>query len=221
MGHGILGGLSAIGTSSPLGLLDPTGQSWNNATYQACAGVAIQSCGAQAYQGDWPQSQLTACIESAQSKCIATAKAAIAAPTLTSAQVSALQARINAALAQYGYCPIGVDGQLGPQTCGASAWAVKVDPSISVPGVCGSTVKMGSGFLKDCAKEAALPPPPVVAPKSVYVAPKPAVGPIAPSAYLAPAKPKTSTASMLMMGGVVAGVAVAGYFVAKKKGWLK
>jgi hypothetical protein len=36
-----------------------------------------------------------------------------------------------------------------------------------------------------------------------------------------PAKPKVSYANLLVTGGVVAAVSVTGYFVAKKKGWLK
>jgi len=220
MSLGILGGVSAIGTDSALGIIDPKGQTWNNTTYQACAGAAIQSCGSQAFEGGWPQSQLAACIDSAQSKCISLAKSAMTS-VMTTGQVSTLQQKINAALAKYGYCPIDVDGQLGPTTCGASAWAVKTDPSIGVPGVCGSTIKVGSGFLVDCAIGPVTKTLTETAPPKPTYAVKPAVKPAPPMAYLPPAKPKMSTANMMMIGGAVAGVGVLGYYVAKKKGWLK
>jgi hypothetical protein len=45
--------------------------------------------------------------------------------------------------------------------------------------------------------------------------------PVSPAAYVPPAKAKTSTANMLMVGGAVAGIAVVGYYVAKKKGYIK
>lgn len=126
-----------------LGAVDPTGQPWNNATYNYCIGPAIQSCGEQfASQPELLQQ----CIDNEQAKCIQKAKNA---PTLDAAGVKALQVKINNALAQYGYCPIGVDGKLGPETCGAAGWAVKTDPSITVPAYC-NTVKPVLN-LKDCA----------------------------------------------------------------------
>ncbi len=209
------GGLGSVSgpmyeqAAAGIGLIDPAGQSWNNATYQACVGVAIQSCGAQAYESNWPKSQLDDCLDSAQMKCIAQAKAAAGAPALSSAQVKALQTKINIALQKYEYCPIGVDGDLGPTTCGAAAWAVKTDPSIVVPGACGTTIKMGSGFLKDCpagAPPPELPPPP---PPKPPVTP-PVTPPIAP-----PKKPAATTA--WVVGGLLAAAVVAGVAVAAQK----
>lgn len=42
-----------------------------------------------------------------------------------------------------------------------------------------------------------------------------------PPPLILPSKPKMSTANMLITGGVIAGVGVVGYAVAKKKGWIK
>jgi hypothetical protein len=45
-----------------------------------------------------------------------------------SVHTEALQATINQALIEKGFCPIGVDGKLGPATCGASRAAIGSAP---------------------------------------------------------------------------------------------
>lgn len=202
-------------SAAGLGIVSPTGQSWNTPTYQACMGYYIQQCGVKGYQAGWPQALVTSCIDAEQKKCIAQAQAALTT-TLTSAQVKALQAVINQALQQHGYCAIGVDGNLGPTTCGAAAWAAGIGAPVSVPGVCGKTVPMGSGFLKDCptAPPAPVAPAPRPTPPPAPMAPAPPVAP--PIPYQPPKK-----ANMLVVGGVAAALAGGGWLLAKKKGWIK
>ncbi len=223
MGLGIL-------TGNALGIISPTGQSWNTPTYNACMGYSVQQCGSQGYQAGWSTAQVTACIDTAQQKCIAQAKSALTS-VLTSSQVTALQQAINTALKKYNYCPIGVDGSLGPETCGASAWAAGTGAPVSVPGPCGKTIAMGTGFLQDCSA-----PVPVPASLSLLT-PVPAAKPgggaasgggsgggpalLPPPLVVPVTKPKLSTANLLITGGVIAAVAVVGYAVAKKKGWIK
>jgi hypothetical protein len=48
-----------------------------------------------------------------------------------SVDTESLQATINQALTEKGYCPIGIDGKLGPATCGASRTVIG-----SAPGTC-------------------------------------------------------------------------------------
>lgn len=196
-----------------LGVISPTGQAWNTPTYQACAGHSIQMCGSYNYTQGWTPQQLAHCIDAEQQKCIAIAQAALTT-VLTSAQVKAMQAAINTALQKYDYCPIAVDGNLGPETCGAAAWAAGIGAPVSVPGVCGKTVPMGSGFLKDCKQALptlpALPPPPKPAPPMVPP-------PVAPVVY----KPPVKKANMLVVGSIAAAIAGGGFLLAKKKGWVK
>lgn len=215
--------------SGGLGIISPTGQTWNTPTYQACIGYRIQQCGVQGQQGNWSTSQVTSCIDSAQQQCIAQAKAQLGT-VLTSSQISALQSAINTALSKYQYCPINVDGDLGPQTCGAAAWAAGTGAPVSVPGVCGKTISMGTGFLQDCSAPVPVPaslallnpPAPVKKPAGGGGSGGGGGGALPPPALTLPtAKPKLSTANMLIAGGVIAGVAVIGYAVAKKKGWIK
>jgi hypothetical protein len=196
-----------------LGVISPAGQAWNTPTYQACAGHSIQMCGYYNETQGWTPQQLSHCIDAEQQKCIAIAQAALAT-VLSSAQIKAMQAAINAALQKYDYCPIAVDGNLGPETCGAAAWAAGIGAPVSVPGVCGSKIPMGSGFLKDCKQALptlpVLPPPPVKPP----VVPPP---PVAPPAY----KPPVKKANIMVVGAVATMVAGGGYWLAKKKGWVK
>lgn len=204
-------------TINGLGIVSPTGQSWNTPNYQACMGYYIQQCGVKGYQGNWSTAMVTACIDTEQKKCIAQAQAALTT-TLTSSQVKALQVALNQALQQHGYCSIGVDGNLGPTTCGVAAWAAGIGAPVAVPGVCGKTVPMGSGFLKDCAA-----PSPPVAPPPLLPKPAPAPAPVTPAPPVAPVVPyqPPKKANMLVVGGVAAMVAGGGWLLAKKKGWIK
>lgn len=210
------GGLGATYEQAAAGvgaIQDPTGQTWNNTTYQACMGHQVQKCGAEGYAYKWSAAETNACIEAAQKGCIAAAKAA--ATSLSKAQVIALQQAINAKLQQYNYCPIGVDGNLGPTTCGAAAWAAGVGAAgVTVPGACGTTVKVGSGFLKDCAPGTPPPEPePVTPPAPPPVAPPPVTPPVAPP----PVKKKGGVSTAWVVGGLLAAGLVAGVAVAASK----
>jgi hypothetical protein len=210
--HSGLGELPFTVTGKALGLIDPKGQSWNTPTYQACVGVAIQKCGEKAYQNSWPESQLNDCMDTAQMQCIAQAKSS-ASTALSSSQVSALQTKINAALTKSGYCPIAVDGKLGPITCGSAAWAVAVDPSIVVPGACGKTITMGSNFLKECPSgetpQPSPPPPPPKQPQQPL--PPPQQQPVQ------PLQKKASNSTAWIVGGLAATAVVVGVAIAAKK----
>jgi len=211
-GGGIFAGMNGMGSYEQaaagvrgLGLLDPEGKSWNTPTYQACIGVRIQKCGEEKASRGWSDAELLDCIEKEQSVCIAQVTTS---SSLTSAQVLALQKRINVALTMHGYCPISEDGKLGPITCGASAWAVSADPSIIVPGACGKSVRMGSGFLSDCPKDKTpqVPKPDETIPVDV---PPPATTP--PATYTPPPPPKaTGISTAWMVGGILAAVAAVG-----------
>jgi hypothetical protein len=182
-----------------LGLLDPTGQSWNTVVYQACIGRLFQDCG-EKYEG----AQLEQCLEAAQQECIRQAKAAMT-QTLSSAEIKALQTKINSLLSKYEYCPIAVDGILGGQTCGAAAWAAGIDSTISVPGAC-SNIAM-TFRLSDCPS--GTPPP----------EPKPAPLPAPPpddTVYLPPSEPGVS-AAWIVGGLAVALLAGTAYAMSRKK----
>ncbi len=210
-----MGGLSAYEQAAAgvqgLGLLDPENQKWNTPTYQACIGVRIQKCGLDKNTLGWSDKDELDCFERAQATCIA--QVTTATP-LSNSEVRALQQRINVALKSHGYCPISEDGLLGPITCGASAWAVSADPSIIVPAKCGSTIKMGSGFLKDCPKDTTpITTPPVVNPVDttpVVVDTPPGTQPpgTKPPGTQLPAKSGISTA--WIVGGVIAAIAAVG-----------
>jgi hypothetical protein len=71
-----------------------------------------------------------------------------ASTTFTAAQITAAQNLVNASLAKAGYQQIGVDGKLGPATCGALIWYQKNVDS-----------KGGVSFMADCAQRALTNPP--------------------------------------------------------------
>lgn len=172
-GFGGLGGVGSLqeGAASGLGAIDLK----TTDGYKACYGKLIQKCGEQYYQnvanidaamkaaataGDEAalkslvqaksaqKALQAACIQTAESICLLQAGAA-AATKLTTAQVAALQAKINAFLAQYGYCTIDVDGGLGGETCGAAVVAVSNGAAISVPGECAGVANTFK--LTDCS----------------------------------------------------------------------
>lgn len=206
-----MGGLSAYEQAAAgirgLGLLDPENQKWNTPTYQACIGVRVQKCGTDKATLGWSDKDEMDCLERAQATCIA--QVTTATP-LTSAAVRSLQQRINVALKSYGYCPIAEDGILGPITCGASAWAVSADPSVIVPAACGSTIKMGSGFLKDCPKDTTpVTTPPVVPPATTPPATPPPHVDIPPKVDT-PTSSKSAISAAWIVGGVLAAVAAVG-----------
>jgi hypothetical protein len=118
-------------------------------SYQACIGAQISSCNA-AFP-NWTDADqktaLDACIKTAQGTCKLQVELA-ATQTLSPSAITALQNQINAELKKYQYCPIGVDGKLGGETCGAAIWAAGVGAALIVPSQCNSI--KNTFQLKDC-----------------------------------------------------------------------
>lgn len=148
-----------------------------------------------------------------------------------SVETKTQQQILNSFLAFKGYATITADGKVGPATCAAMKLAATIGGGHLAPfGTCQSFGTPPKCVKPPCPTGAGVPsasavvitpPPPISLPRTspVPAAVKPAPAP----AYAPPvaAKPKMSTANMLMVGGLVAGVATVGYFVAKKKGWVK
>lgn len=135
----------------------------------------------------------------------------IAATVVNPDAVRSAQNALNVALAAAGMCAIGVDGDAGPETCGAQTWL------IANAGGDGLTQSQRDAISKKCSTSSKTAPS---ACPSATVAPvvAPVVPPTPPPAPPAPLKPKMSTASMVMGAGIAA-VAVGGlYYYFKHKG---
>lgn len=107
-------------------------------TYQACIGKKIQDCGTFFPNLSDPQQKkgLDTCIEMAKITCKSEAEVT-QGWTPSKQEVMDLQNKINVELKKYDYCPIGVDGNLGGQTCGAAIWAKSsAGAPIAVPQQC-------------------------------------------------------------------------------------
>jgi hypothetical protein len=122
-----------------------------------------------------------------------------ASTTFTAAQITSAQNLVNTALAKAGYQKIGVDGKLGPATCGALIWYQKNVDS-----------KGGVSFMADCGTRALTNPP--RAPTKLSSGGGAAVPPVTPRG---PAQ-----ANMLLYGGAFAAIVVGGaliYRASKKR----
>lgn len=112
-----------------------------------------------------------------------------------------MQFRVNADLAKLEKCPLLVDGELGPRTCGAllfldEYWRTTADPIISVP-----------PMVSVCLS----PPEPPIAPTNCPAGeppPPPEPPPVEPPVEPPPVEPPPEKA-----GGIGAGVLVAGLLV--------
>lgn len=126
-----------------------------------------------------------------------------ASTSFTTDQVKAAQRMLNTALVKAGYAPIGVDGRLGPATCGAILWYQKNVDS-----------KGGLSFMADCNARAATNPP--RAPTKLSSS-----GGGGGGAAVPPPPPKApAQANMLLYGGAFAAIVVGGaliYRAAKKR----
>lgn len=119
--------------------------------YQACIGAAIVKCNAAFpnWQSDADQKTgLNACIEASKGACKIQVETSQAMPALSPQAISDLQKKVNDALKKWDYCPIGVDGKLGGETCGALIWAASSGEPIAVPAQCNGV--KNTFQLKDC-----------------------------------------------------------------------
>lgn len=214
MNLGILGRTSR--RRQPLGLIEPTGQTWNTDTYNKCIGPKFQECSSK-YSGQ----QLTDCLDAMQLECIAIALNQLQAQTkvsaypwlVYSADTKTLQAKVNTELTKLGYRAIGTDGKLGSETCGALRLLYQTTG--------GEWMTLYGGNCKgyiDPTKIDQPPEPPPPAPPPAEPKPPEAV---VPPGYEPTVKPKMTTASAMMVGGILAAVMGGGYYYAKKKGWIK
>lgn len=122
----------------------------------------------------------------------------------TVAQITAAQQFVNTALSKAGYQQIGVDGKLGPATCGAIIWYQKHVDSTS-----------GLAFMAECAtREMTNPPRP---PTKLSLDERAGADAGAES----PTKPRDpEQAHMLLYGGALAALIVGGalmYRASKKR----
>lgn len=147
------------------------------------------------------------------------------APPLASKdpRVKSLQSYLNKVLASAAYAPIGVDGDVGPQTCGAIAWYKATGRSIAT-GTTRDRIDenlsyLGAYYDKACAAKKPWKPP--AKPSVVSVKPAPSTAPASqppPLAY----QPPMSTATKAVIGmGVGALVVGGGYWLARKKGMVR
>ncbi len=122
----------------------------NTPGYQACIGKKIQDCGVffPNWSSDPEQKKgLDACIQGAKDLCKIEAEA-VQGWTPSKQEVMNLQNDINVVLKKYNYCPIGVDGSLGGETCGAAIWAKGAGGAVVIPAQCNYT--KNTFQLKDC-----------------------------------------------------------------------
>jgi hypothetical protein len=127
-----------------------------------------------------------------------------ASTTFTAAQITSAQNLVNTALAKAGYQKIGVDGKLGPATCGALIWYQKNVDS-----------KGGVSFMADCGTRALTNPP--RAPTKLSSGGGGGGG----GAAVPPVTPRgPAQANMLLYGGAFAAIVVGGaliYRASKKR----
>ncbi len=117
-----------------------------------------------------------------------------------SAATKALQTALNTTLKSFKKPPVGVDGKLGGETCGALKWA-------------GQQGALSAGIPATCKSFTAYPPASGGGGGGVYVTPSPATTtPIQP--YVAEGM-SSGTKTALVVGGITA-LAVIGFMVFKK-----
>jgi len=130
--------------------------------------------------------------------------------------ISLTQQSANQVLAEMGCRQIGVDGSLGPETCGAIQFILANQGSVPVSGAM-VTVQTNQWLTSMCTKppsyscQAAAPSPATAAPPPAATLPGTTAASFA----------SMSSADMVMWGTVLAAVGLVGYAVAKKKGWIK
>jgi len=121
--------------------------------------------------------------------------------------------------------PIGVDGKLGPETCGAIKYLMELVPpaNASSSAMAAYSIVQANAWLLDlCTKPpsySCLARAPVATPAPT--SPSSASAAAASAASSARSRASMSSADMVMWGTVLAAVGLVGYAVAKKKGWIK
>jgi hypothetical protein len=138
-----------------------------------------------------------------------------AVTTLTTAAVNpeavrSAQTALNAALAAAGMCAIGVDGDAGPETCGAQTWL------IANAGSDGLTQAQRDAISKKCSASARTAPAACPVAKPIVV---PVQSPIdtAPQVPVPAAKAPLSTASMVLGVGLAGAAITVVYLYFKNK----
>jgi hypothetical protein len=119
-----------------------------------------------------------------------------------------VQKQLNTNLVSHDMSPIDADGKLGAATCGAARWVDKNTGQwfFDYNAICKSFTDPTSA--KVAANTVKVPPPSTVVP----------VAPADSALVLNSGKGKTSTATMVT-GGIVVAALAGGYYWAKKKGW--
>lgn len=126
-------------------------------------------------------------------------------PDTPEPDVLAMQSGINQALQAKGCRKIGEDGRLGPETCGAIKYAnaQKLNVDAVTLATMGEALPVCQSSSYSCQVSAPAPVPTT-------------------STEAAPVqRASISTANLIMAATGLAAVAVVGYAVAKKKGWIK
>lgn len=129
--------------------------------------------------------------------------------------VSIAQANCNTVLQAMGCRAIGVDGALGPQTCGAIQHVLANAPASLQSSAAYTIVQAHAWLLDSCTSAPSYSCSATAAPPSPTTTPLPAAEPLPMQSA------GMSTADMIMWGTALAAVAVVGYAVAKKKGWIQ
>ncbi len=133
--------------------------------------------------------------------------------TASDPTVKLVQDSLNQILPGMGCHSIGADGKLGPETCGAIAHVLDNQSKLSVTPALIHVQASGVPMLNRCtsasyrcqaATTAAPPPSTTTAAMPTYTPPR-----------------GMSTANKVMLGAGLIAVAVVGFAVAKKKGWIK
>jgi hypothetical protein len=138
-----------------------------------------------------------------------------AVTTLTTAAVNpeavrSAQVALNVALAAAGMCAVGVDGDAGPETCGAQTWL------IANVGSDGLTQAQRDAISKKCSASARTAPMACPA-KSVVIPVQSPVVDTAPQVPVPAAKAPLSTASMVLGVGLAGAAATVLYLYFKNK----
>jgi len=137
--------------------------------------------------------------------------------------VTLTQQKLNVLLQARGCRSIGVDGKLGPETCGALQFIVHAGYLDLPASVHSAGLIVESNFwLQDLCTGSGSYSCQGAAPSPASPAPPPAATlPGTTAASSARSRASMSSADMVMWGTVLAAVGLVGYAVAKKKGWIK
>jgi hypothetical protein len=135
--------------------------------------------------------------------------------TAADPMVKLVQDSLNQVLAGMKCRGIGADGRLGPETCGAIAHVLDNQSKLPVTSALINVQSNGVAMLNRCtgtsyrcggAATTAVPPPSTTTAAAAATAYTPPRG--------------MSTANKVMLGAGLIAVAVVGFAVAKKKGWV-